>query len=117
MSAVIAPSPRCATPRCRRTVECGGLDVCVPCFCKDLGVTYRQLDHWVRQGYLRPAVAQPGTGRPRSWPPFEIKVAARMARLTAAGLMPGSAAEYARYGWPNAELDPGVVLMITGGEL
>lgn len=60
------------------------------------GATYRQLDHWTRRGYLRPAEPTPGTGVPRSWPPQEVEVARVMARLVTAGVVPDRAAAVAR---------------------
>lgn len=60
------------------------------------GVTYRQLDYWVRAGYLRPTVPTPGTGTARDWSPEEIEIARLMARLTAAGFDLAVAARVAR---------------------
>lgn len=31
------------------------------------GITYRQLDWWVRKGYLTPTVESTGSGVPRQW--------------------------------------------------
>lgn len=49
-------------------------------------VSYRQLDYWVRAGWLQPDNAKPGCGYYRSWPAAEIQAAERMAHLVAAGL-------------------------------
>ena len=59
------------------------------------GPTYRQLDHWVRQGYLRPE-GKTGTGNRRSWSTRERRVALIMSRLVAAGLTPQLAVRVAR---------------------
>ena len=59
------------------------------------GVTYRQLDFWVRQGYLRPEHAG-GSGVARKWPAEEIRVLERMARLVRGGVVPSVAARVAR---------------------
>src|SRR5690242_11820245 len=32
------------------------------------GVSYRQIDYWCRQGYLKPLTASPGKGAGRVWP-------------------------------------------------
>lgn len=36
------------------------------------GVTMRRLDLWVTNGYLQPAIAPGGTGRPRRWLEWQI---------------------------------------------
>jgi hypothetical protein len=72
------------------------------------GITYRQLDYWVRQGYLVPNHASPGSGSWRSWPEPEMEVARMMGVLVTAGLRPEAAARVARGG----ALAPGVQLVI-----
>lgn len=60
-------------------------------------VSYRQLDFWVRQGYLRPGDhPMPGSGKVRSWPTGEVAVARLMGRLVKAGLTPAAAHRVAR---------------------
>ncbi|MCC5574537.1 MerR family transcriptional regulator [Microtetraspora sp. AC03309] len=59
------------------------------------GPTKRQLDFWVRQGYLKP-VARGGSGHPREWPRTEKQVAHLMGRLVAAGFTAAAAADVAR---------------------
>lgn len=59
------------------------------------GVTYRQMDHWARRGWLRPAHTG-GTGNARVWPQAELHIANLMRRLCAAGLKPDKAARAAR---------------------
>lgn len=61
-----------------------------------LGLTYRQLDYWTRVGHLNADDPTPGSGRRRHWPQSEIAVAARMARLIAAGFTVPRAADLAR---------------------
>lgn len=71
------------------------------------GVTYRQLDYWIRQGYLR--VAAEGSGSCRTWPAAEVRVARIMARLVAAGVRPAAAERIARGG---KEIAPGVRVLV-----
>ena len=72
-----------------------------------VGITYRQLNWWAWQGYLRPDEAHPGSGYSRRWPASEIAVAARMVRLVNAGLTPEAASRAARASGP-VELAPGI---------
>jgi len=84
------------------------------------GATPRQLDFWIRMGYLLPDQPAPGSGRSREWPESEIQVAQLMARLVAGGFVPAAAAEHARsalrqqtFGSPvRLTLPRGVVLEI-----
>jgi DNA-binding transcriptional MerR regulator len=81
------------------------------------GITYRQLDHWTRRGYLRPVVVRNGFGsgqggRSRDWPAAEVAVACRMARLIAAGLTPEAAAELARAPGRHV-LAPGITIEVS----
>lgn len=59
-------------------------------------MTYRQLDHWIRAGYVRGGT--PGQGRLRSLPQAEAEVARRIALLRRLGFELDRAAEYARVG-------------------
>lgn len=59
-------------------------------------ITYRQLDHWVRKGWLRPDVDDVGSGYRRTFPPAELDVARVMGALTAAGMTPRAAERVAR---------------------
>lgn len=72
------------------------------------GVTYRQLDYWTRQGWVRPEVEAAGSGYARAWHPDEARVVAILGRLAAAGVAPPAAARVTRdlieQGW--AELVP-----------
>jgi hypothetical protein len=78
----------------------------------EAGATYRQIDMWCRQGYLRPDGGL-GTGYARRWPRDEVEVARRMARLVAADLSPSKAADFARNGWPEGEIGAGIRLTVT----
>lgn len=102
---------RCA--RCPRAVAKDGLPACNTHLEAELGVTYRMVDHWTRKGYLLPQRGARSSGVFRHWPPEEIEVIRRIARLTAAGLPPEKAAQFARNSWPKGEIAPGVVLEVT----
>lgn len=58
------------------------------------GISYRQLDHWVRERYLN--VAQTGSGHHRDFAEREAVVAWWVARLAEAGLTHVVAAQIAR---------------------
>jgi hypothetical protein len=61
-------------------------------------ITYRQLDHWVTQGYLVPETgSNPGQGRDRQFSEVEAQVAAWMADLVRAGFSPKRAESLARH--------------------
>lgn len=60
------------------------------------GITYRQLDHWTRIGYLRPDNGSPGSGNSRRYPATEADVADLMARLVGIGMAPKQAHTIAR---------------------
>lgn len=68
------------------------------------GITYRQLDHWCKTGYLRPAVASPGSGYQRKFPPEEREIARLMVSLTAVGVEPSAAARAARDGVEGGQM-------------
>lgn len=59
-----------------------------------MGISYRQLDHWAKEGYLRPVHEEGGSQR--SWPETEIRIGRMMSRLVAIGITPSRAAEYSR---------------------
>ena len=68
-----------------------------PDLARHAGITYRQVDLWTRAGYLMPVGdAEPGTGHYRDYSWAEVRVAAWMARLVAAGFAPAAAARMAR---------------------
>ncbi len=74
--------------------------------------TYRQIDYWVRAGYLHPRHTG-GTGNPREWTREELRILRVMARLVNAGLQPATAAKAARSGSLLTELAPGVTLHVS----
>lgn len=78
------------------------------------GVTYRRLHLWTTNGYLVADSASPGSGYARLWPVDQVEVAARMVRLTDAGLSVAAAAKVARapYGTPVG-IARGVVVMLA----
>jgi len=114
---------------CSQAKQLAGRQLCGTCYCRhrrrgtldqfpplppaptaipDIGATYRQLDHWVRSGYLKPNCAG-GSGFVREWPKGELRVANTMARLVAAGLPPALAARVAR---GEREIAPGVKVLV-----
>jgi DNA-binding transcriptional MerR regulator len=81
------------------------------------GLTYRQLDYWVRQGYLQPDNPEPGSGVNRKWSTLEIAVATTMGALVNAGLAVEKAAVIARetltYPMGRATLAPGIEVVLS----
>ena len=71
------------------------------------GISYRQLDYWVRKGFLQPAPGPEGSGRPRRWTAGEIELARTMGRLIRAGLPLETAHKVALSG-ERCEIAPGV---------
>jgi hypothetical protein len=60
-------------------------------------LTYRQVDNWTKQGYLRVYSGAPtGTGNPRSYPYSELMIAQRMAALIEVGFTTKVAHDLAR---------------------
>jgi hypothetical protein len=108
----IPAAPACTV--CGSPVLSDGLTVCSRHVKHELGITYRQLNYWVMQGYLRPKQDARLSGVPRRWPAAEIEIAKRMARLTDAGVIPERAAVFARQSWPKGEIAPGIVIEVTG---
>jgi hypothetical protein len=98
---------------CGTEVRSEGLQVCADHVADELGITFRQLDHWARKGYLQPERPMDGSGIPRRWPAAELEVARRIGILVAAGLQPEMAATFARDGWPRAEIAPGIWIEVT----
>lgn len=64
------------------------------------GVSLRQLGHWIDRGYVRAALAHPGSGHERWFTAAEARRVRILAVLVHAGLLPHAAA---------AVLDEGVV--------
>jgi len=83
----------------------------------EAGITYRQLDFWIRHRWLQPVREWRGFGRgsgsPRWWSEDELEIARRMGRLTAAGIPPAVAASFARHSWPRGEIAPGIWLEVA----
>ncbi len=77
---------------------------------RELGITYRQLDYWVRLGLLKP-LHLGGSGINREWTRAELEVARLMGRLVAAGLKPAVAEQLARS--RRSEIAPGVWIEVT----
>jgi DNA-binding transcriptional MerR regulator len=61
-----------------------------------MGLTYRMLDYWTTRGFLKAAIANPGSGKRRTWSDDELATAARMVRLISCGFTVAKAAEIAR---------------------
>lgn len=60
------------------------------------GVSYRQLDYWIRAGYVKPmGDPGPGTGNAREFSWVQVQIATWMARLVKAGFTPAAAARIA----------------------
>jgi len=78
---------------------------------REIGITYRQCDHWVRLGLLKPLHIG-GSGTSREWTRAEIGVARLMGRLVKAGMKPGLAAAIARDA-PRCEIAPGIWIEVT----
>lgn len=80
--------------------------------------TPRQLTFWVTKGWLRPGGG--GKGNPWTWPTEEWAVACLMARLAAAGIHHGVAADIARVAVEKdnglVKIAPGLILVIKMGE-
>jgi len=66
--------------------------------CARAHITYRQLDHWTRRGYITPTSGQisPGPGAGRQWTRAEADHIRRMAALTQFGVEQKTAAAIAR---------------------
>jgi DNA-binding transcriptional MerR regulator len=79
---------------------------------REAGITYRQLDHWARLGYLRPVQAG-GSGNAREWTRAEVNIARLMGRLVRAGVAVETAALFARASQARSEIAPGVWLEVA----
>lgn len=79
---------------------------------RELGITYRQLDHWIRLGHLKPLHVG-GSGSNREWTRAELDVARTMGRLVAAGMKPGPASRIARSPGRRCEIAPGIFIEVT----
>lgn len=70
--------------------------------------TARQIDHWVRKGYLRPENPNPGPGRAYEWSAREVRTAEIMALAVAAGVAPATAILVARMGGDDVLVRRGI---------
>lgn len=82
----------------------------------ETGATYRQVDYWSKQGYLRPEELKTGSGKHRRWPRQELDILRVMVQLNQIGLDPGRAAKYARdaieSGDKRIDLGGGIVISL-----
>lgn len=79
---------------------------------RELGITYRQCDHWTRLGLLKPLHVG-GSGNAREWTRAELDVARVMGRLVAAGLKPEPASRVARSPGRRCEITPGIWIEVA----
>lgn len=69
----------------------------LPDLCKEIGLSYRRLDWYLRKGYIHLDPAMPGSGFNRPLPDErEIKILKLMIRFVSAGFLPEPAALLAR---------------------
>lgn len=73
----------------RAAPECSAPDLA-----KRNHITYRQLDHWIRQGYVQGGT--PGSGNARDLSELETEVLQHMSTFVRAGFPPRLAARFAR---------------------
>jgi DNA-binding transcriptional MerR regulator len=82
----------------------------------DTGASYRQVDYWSKQGYLRPENLRPGSGKHRRWPRLEYDVLRVMVQLVRNGMEPAAAASIARdavnSGDKRVDLGGGIVISL-----
>lgn len=87
-----------------------------PQVCRLTGVTYRELDYWVRTGTVAPTVVQAhGSGTQRRFSPSDVEAVAIVASLRAAGVplvRCGRAVASARYAEAEARW-----LVVEGGSV
>lgn len=62
----------------------------------EAGITYRQLDHWTRNGFITAEQYDTGSGYHRSYSETERRVTRIMGPLVADGLHPKTASRVAR---------------------
>src|SRR5215467_1780851 len=86
--------------------------ISTPELAEQAGISPRQISYWTEQGWLHPE-GDGGSGNWWSWPDAEVEVARRMGVLTAAGLPPEWSAGFARDGWPEGELAPGITVRVA----
>lgn len=59
---------------------------------KRAGITYRQLDYWLRCGFVTVPEPSPGSGTAREWSAETVTAAWRLASLVRCGMKPDAAA-------------------------
>jgi len=59
--------------------------ISAPTMARAAGCSYRQLDHWVRNGILVPAVGAHGSGTQRRWSAAQVPLVRLVTRLSALG--------------------------------
>lgn len=78
------------------------------------GATARQLDYWIRRGYLIPATLGHGTGRCHEWHPNQVAAAIALNRIVNLRMTPILAARIARAvetgETTTIEIAPGIVI-------
>jgi hypothetical protein len=109
LGCVSIPRPQCQA--CSGDGE--GEAVCERHLKEELGLTYRQLDYWVRAGHLHPERPFEGSGIRRHWPESDLAAARLIGRLTSAGLSLEVAARVARSGQSRCEIASGVWIEVT----
>lgn len=80
-------------PRCRACLASLDGRVSTADVADKAGISYRQLDHWIRRGYVD--VAGEGSGSRREWTPEKVRRAVRIAVLVRAGYRLDAAADMA----------------------
>ena len=64
--------------------------------CEYAGITYRQLDHWTRQGYLVPHINAKGSGSQRYYSIPQVVTIAIVAAMVRQGMRPSNAFAFAQ---------------------
>jgi DNA-binding transcriptional MerR regulator len=81
----------------------------------DLGLSKRQVVHWVDRGYLTPSNGRPGQGVHLTFEPAEVEVARIMALLVGAGFTPKAAHDIARRAQQSPAMGSIKISLTTGG--
>jgi len=70
---------------------------------KTVGVSYKQIDHWSRCGYIHPQNPDPGSGIRRSYSDMEAARVLVFAALSHLGVTPSGAHTMVELGWFDDE--------------
>lgn len=81
-----------------------------------VGATFRQVDYWLRRGFIPAPNPTPGAGTPREWTRDLVRCAAVIAALVRAGFTPEAAGELARADQRRVRC-PGVAFTIIVSEV